>query len=69
MILYRDPIDHRLYNLWINEHDVGHLAGGTPILVMDVWEYAYITEFGLNRGEYIDVFMKNINWKVVSNRY
>jgi len=68
VILYKDPQDDHLRIVWINEHDLGHLAGGEPILVMDVWEHAYITEFGLDRAGYIDVFMKNINWKEVERR-
>lgn len=69
VIAYVDPKDGRVTNVWINEHDVGHLAGGTPLLVMDVFEHAYITQFGLDRGKYIDVFFNNINWKKVSERY
>jgi len=69
VILYREAKNGRLINTWINEHDVGHLAGGTPLLVMDVFEHAYITQFGLDRAEYIHVFFNNIDWNVVSNRY
>ncbi len=68
VILYLDPKDHMLHNVWINEHDVGHIAGGTPILVMDVWEHAYITQYGLDRAGYIDAFFKNIDWDVVEKR-
>ena len=69
VILYRDPKDGHLHNVWINEHDLGHIAGGTPLLVMDVWEHAYITEFGLNRTGYIDTFFENINWDIVNDRF
>ncbi len=69
VILYRDRQTGRLFNTWINEHDVGHLAGGDPLLVMDVFEHAYITEYGLDRMKYIDVFFDNIHWANVSNRY
>lgn len=69
VVAYVDPKNGRLVNTWINEHDVGHLAGGTPVLVMDVFEHAYITQFGLDKAKYIDVFFNNINWPVVSERY
>lgn len=69
VILYKDPIQNRLFNVWVNEHDLGHLAGGTPLLVMDVWEHAYITEYGLDRARYIDMFMQNINWDAVMKRF
>lgn len=68
-ILYFDPQADRLFNVWINEHDLGHLAGGDLILVMDVWEHAYITQYGLNRDKYIDAFFKNINWQEVAARF
>jgi Fe-Mn family superoxide dismutase len=68
-ILYREPKMGRLVNTWINEHDLGNLAGGTPLLVMDVFEHAYITQFGLDRAQYIKVYFNNIDWKVVSERY
>lgn len=69
VILYRDPQNGRLFNTWINEHDLGHLAGGAPLLVMDVFEHAYITQYGLDRGKYITAFFDNINWAKVLKRY
>lgn len=69
VILYRDPANGRLINVWINEHDLGHLAGGDPLLVMDVFEHAYITQYGLDRGKYIDAFFENIRWDLVAKRY
>lgn len=69
VVSYIEPKQGRLINEWINEHDLGHLAGGTPLLVMDVFEHAYITQFGLDRLNYIDVFFNNINWDVVSKRF
>jgi len=68
-ILYLDKETGRLINTWINEHDLGHLAGGAPILVMDVFEHAYITQYGLDRAQYIDAFFKNINWDLAQKRF
>lgn len=69
VILYQDPIKNRLFNVWINEHDLGHLAGGKLILVMDVWEHAYITEYDLDRAKYIQAFFDTIDWGIVQKRY
>ena len=69
VVAYIEPKEGRLINEWINEHDLGHIAGGTPILIMDVFEHAYITQFGLERNKYIDVFFNNINWETVSKRF
>ncbi len=68
-ILYQDPRSGRLVNIWINEQDVGHLAGGTPLLIMDVFEHAYMIDYLLDRAQYIDAFFKNINWQAVIQRY
>lgn len=68
-ILYFDPEAKRLFNCWINEHDLGHLAGGDLILVMDVWEHAYMPEYNLDRAAYINAFFENINWEVVQSRF
>ncbi|MBI2837411.1 MAG: superoxide dismutase [Acidobacteria bacterium] len=61
-ILYQDADNGRLINQWINEHDAGHPAGCTPILVLDVFEHAFMIDYGLKRADYIAAFMKNINW-------
>ena len=55
-ILYIDSEDGRLINTWINEHDTGHLATGSILLVMDVFEHAFMPQFGLDKEKYIDVF-------------
>jgi Fe-Mn family superoxide dismutase len=68
VVLYEEPVNGRLLNIWINEHDVGHLAGGKPLLVMDVFEHAYMPDYGLKRGEYIEAFFKNIDWQAVNSR-
>lgn len=68
-LLYLDPKDGRLVNVWINEHDTGHLVEGKPILIMDVFEHAYMPQYGLEKMRYINAFFENINWAVVEKRY
>lgn len=67
-LLYQDGPGGRLINVWINEHDVGHLVGCQPLLIMDVFEHAYITDYGLKRGDYIEAFFKNIDWAAAESR-
>ena len=67
-ILYQDDVTGQLINQWINEHEVGHLAGCRPILVMDVFEHAFITDYGLKRADYIAAFFNNINRDVLEAR-
>lgn len=68
VILYADEAGDRLFVQWINEHDTAHLAGLKPLLVLDVFEHAYMTDFGIKRADYIEVFMKHIDWSAVENR-
>ena len=69
VVLYQDPIEGRLINTWIGEHDIGHLAGGKPLLIMDVWEHAFMIDYGLDRMAYIEAFFKNLNWTIVTRRF
>ena len=69
VILYHDKQADRLFNVWVNEHDVGHFAGAVPLLVMDVFEHAYIRDYGIKRADYIEVFIKNIDWNVADKRF
>ena len=68
VILYQDIIGGKLFNQWINEHDVGHPAGCQPLLILDVFEHAFLTDYGLKRADYIEAFLKNINWSVADSR-
>ena len=67
-ILYQDNLSGRIWNQWINEHETGHPAGCTPLLVLDVFEHAFITDYGLKRADYIEAFFTNINWNEVEAR-
>jgi superoxide dismutase, Fe-Mn family len=67
-ILYHDIIGARLFNQWINEHDTGHPSGCQPVLVLDVFEHAFMIDYGLKRADYIEAFFKNINWAAVEAR-
>jgi len=66
--LYQDTINGKLINFWINEHDVSHPAGGNPLLIMDVFEHAFMIDYGLKKADYIGSFFKNINWAAVEKR-
>ncbi|MFI5295907.1 MAG: superoxide dismutase [Thermodesulfovibrionales bacterium] len=67
-VLYQDNVSQRVFNCWINEHDVGHPAGCVPILIMDVFEHAFMIDYGLKRADYIESFFKNVDWKGAESR-
>ncbi len=68
VVLYQDSVNDVLLNFWINEHDIGHPAGCAPLLVMDVFEHAFMIDYGLKKADYIEAFFKNINWSKVNVR-
>ncbi|TET12645.1 MAG: superoxide dismutase [Dehalococcoidia bacterium] len=67
-ILYQDNVSGRFLNQWINEHETGHPAGCTPLLVLDVFEHAFMIDYGLKRADYIEAFFKNLDWSAVEAR-
>ena len=67
-VLYEDNTNGSLINFWVNEHDVAHPAGCTPILIMDVFEHAFMLDYGLKRADYIEAFFKNIDWSAAESR-
>jgi Fe-Mn family superoxide dismutase len=64
-----DKTENKLFNVWVNEHDGGYLAGCEPILVMDVFEHAYMTDYETKRVDYINAFIKAINGKILNSRF
>ncbi len=67
-VLYFDISTGRLMNCWINEHDVGHLSTCAPLLVLDVFEHAFLTDYGIKRADYIEALFKVIDWHEVEMR-
>lgn len=68
-ICYQNPANGRLSNHWITLHETGNVAGFTPILVMDVWEHAFLLDYKpAERPKYIEAFFSNINWETVNAR-
>jgi Fe-Mn family superoxide dismutase len=62
------PRDGRLVNQYASEHSQG-IAGGVPILALDMYEHAYHLDFGANARAYVDTFFRNLDWKGVGERY
>jgi Fe-Mn family superoxide dismutase len=61
VLLTYSPRDKRLINTWAADHTMT-LAGGTPLLALDMYEHAYHMDFGAKAGAYVDAFMKAIRW-------
>lgn len=68
-VCYQDPNNGMLSNHWITLHEIGNVSGFIPILIMDVWEHAFILDYApADCPKYIEAFFSNINWQAVAER-
>ncbi len=68
-ILAYDPSDNKLHIYNADAQNQGGVWGCTPILPCDVYEHAYMIDFGADRKSYVKIFFENINWKKVDERF
>jgi superoxide dismutase, Fe-Mn family len=68
-IAYCDTTNGQITNHWISDHENGNVAGFVPIVVLDVWEHAFIKDYKpAERGKYIEAFFANLDWKASETR-
>lgn len=69
VILFQDPATDRLTNHWVTLHQDGVPAGFKPLLVMDVWEHAFMRDYkATDKARYVEAFCRNIDWGRVEQR-
>lgn len=67
-VLTYDPDTDSVLNTWIDEHDVGILAGTVPLFVVDLFEHAYLRQFRTDRTSYLEAVRASLDWHVVDQR-
>ncbi|MEX2010537.1 MAG: Fe-Mn family superoxide dismutase, partial [Parcubacteria group bacterium] len=68
-MLYYDKKTNRLLNNWNDEQHLGHLVGLTPVLALDMWEHAFLLDFGGEKPKYVEAFFENLNWQNVEENF
>ena len=68
VLLTWSPRDRKLLNQWAMDHTTT-LAGGCPILALDMYEHSYHIDYGAKAAAYVDAFMAAINWPIVARAY
>ena len=69
-ILFQDPATGKLSNHWVSLHQDGNPAGFKPLLVMDVWEHAFLLDYKpADKAKYMDAFISNVDWEAVDQRF
>jgi Fe-Mn family superoxide dismutase len=68
-IAYYDVSNKTVRNYWIDDHQNGHISGFVPVVVMDVWEHAFIKDYKpAEKSKYIEAFLTNVDWKACESR-
>jgi Fe-Mn family superoxide dismutase len=69
VILCQDPVTNRVTNYWVTLHEIGVPASFKPLLVLDVWEHAFMRDYkATEKGRYLEAFFRNIDWSTVERR-
>ena len=70
VVVYGDPKAKTLHTVFVNDHELGQLAGLPVILALDLWEHAYLVDYvPAEKKNYVDAFFDNVNWSVVEKRF
>ena len=69
-ILYFDPVGKQFLTGFSEQQHQGHFVTLPIILALDVWEHAYLLDYGATgKGKYMEAFFKNLNWQVMEERF
>lgn len=70
VVVYSDPSAKTLHTVFVSDHEIGQLAGLPILLVLDLWEHAYMVDYiPAEKKNYIDSFFANLNWSSVEKRF
>lgn len=70
VIVYYDPAVRTLHTAFVNDHELGQLAGLPIMLAVDLWEHAYMVDYvPADKKLYVDAFLENLNWSVPEERF
>lgn len=69
-VVYYDPAARTIHTVWVNDHEIGQLAGLPIMLAIDMWEHAYMVDYmPADKKSYVEAFLENVNWDVVEKRF
>ena len=70
VVVYRDPSANTIHTTFVNDHEIGQLAGLPILLALDLWEHAYMVDYvPAEKKNYVDAFLANLNWSVIEKRF
>lgn len=70
VVVYYDPTMKTMHTVFVNDHELGQLAGLPILLALDLWEHAFMVDYvPAEKKNYVDAFFDNLNWSVVEKRF
>ena len=70
VVVYSDPQGGTLHTAWVDDHQLGQLAGLPVMLALDLWEHAFMVDYvPAKKNEYVEAFLENLNWSVIEKRF
>ncbi len=70
VVTYFDPAGPTLHTAWVDDHQLGQLAGLPVMLALDLWEHAFMVDYKpAEKKSYVDAFFDNLNWSVIERRF
>ncbi len=70
VVVYYDPRGKTLHTVFVNDHEMGQLAGLPILLALDMWEHAFMVDYTPSeKSKYVDAFFTNLNWSIVEERF
>ncbi len=69
-LLDYDQADGQFHFVWVEDHQVGQLAGVSVVLALDHWEHAYMVDYApAEKAKYVDSYLAHLNWNVLAERF
>jgi Fe-Mn family superoxide dismutase len=70
VVVYFDPKGRTIHSAWVDDHQLGQLAGLPVMLAVDLWEHAYMIDYKpAEKKSYVDAFLENVNWNIIESRF
>ncbi len=70
VLLTYDEKSRTFHNVWVSDHELGHLADTKIVIAMDVWEHAFMVDYmPAQRADYVTAFLANLKWDVITARF
>ncbi len=70
VVVYYDPRGRTIHTVFVEDHQLGQLAGLPVLLALDLWEHAFMVDYvPSEKKSYVEAFLENVNWSVVEKRF